>query len=477
MNYDLLAIASGHPAILGFTITHQSFTWLMILAGVGFLAVLYVYGVFLRDREHGERKNFSRDRKLVYQSLDAIEYLAQIKSNYAGYTLASVKSHSQEPGTGSLKVSIKPVSALADAASAENDDDKTLAELLTRYMKFIGAEDPPKKKVDKRGLPQPDSSNLLLIHSYLADVLSRHDATEVTIDTAKEAISERMMRFGANRYVLGAIYFLLMAVLIHSYVVRLDSDAQDLRDSYSTYNALFHRTSQGLSSDSAKTALRDTASRTRTGKMRSPMISNGLANHTPSISDTSNKPHFWRGQNFAFRRDSITLMAEELRSKLETFDTMLQYYPFFVHLESAEVPHDLTWDSTLVRQRRLLSSGNYLIYAEVSVARNLKNFILPMLYGLIGAYLFVIRKLSSDIKNFDYTWKRSIRNEARLLLGLFVGAFFGYLYKNASLEGMAGVTTYILAFIGGYHVEILFSVMDKAVATFTTPPKDLPKGT
>jgi uncharacterized membrane protein YbjE (DUF340 family) len=108
------------------------------------------------------------------------------------------------------------------------------------------------------------------------------------------------------------------------------------------------------------------------------------------------------------------------------------------------------------------------------MSENLKLFILPMPYGLIGAYLYVIRRLSDEIKTFDFTWTKSIKNSSRLLFGIFVGMFFGYLFKTTTdpdVSSVYSVTPFLLAFVGGYHVEILFTAMDKVVSAFSNSSK------
>src|SRR5207248_766111 len=143
------------------------------------------------------------------------------------------------------------------------------------------------------------------------------------------------------------------------------------------------------------------------------------------------------------RRDSVELLAMELRSKLQHIEKRLKSNPMFFMPDSAEIPKN----AADLNYHKLLASGVFLTDAADNLVRNIKTFLLPMLYGLLGAYLFVIRRLAKDIKHLDYTWKKSMRNEARLILGLFVGVFFGYLFKVPSLESIAGVTTYVLAFI------------------------------
>ncbi len=96
-------------------------------------------------------------------------------------------------------------------------------------------------------------------------------------------------------------------------------------------------------------------------------------------------------------------------------------------------------------------------------------YILPLLYGLVGGFTFVLRELNSEIKNLTFTSSDNTKYLLRILLGaiagLSIGLFWGDIEKTESL-GLASLSPMLLAFIAGYCVEYVFIFIENIVLGF-----------
>jgi hypothetical protein len=120
----------------------------------------------------------------------------------------------------------------------------------------------------------------------------------------------------------------------------------------------------------------------------------------------------------------------------------------------------LTLEQSLY-QARIVYFGN-LLSAE-AVLKVLQGYILPLLYGLLGAFIFVLRSLLGEIKSITYTYDCEIRYRLRLTLGALGGMIIGWFLKPEDVQMSASVSSMALAFLMGYNVDVLFTLMDKII--------------
>ncbi|MFT4926041.1 MAG: hypothetical protein ACI8WB_002139 [Phenylobacterium sp.] len=93
-----------------------------------------------------------------------------------------------------------------------------------------------------------------------------------------------------------------------------------------------------------------------------------------------------------------------------------------------------------------------------------QNYILPLLYGLLGALIYVLRSLLKEIKLLTYTFDSEIRFRLRITLGALGGMVVGWFAKQPQgAEAVASLSPMALAFLVGYNVDLLFSMMDKLI--------------
>lgn len=96
-------------------------------------------------------------------------------------------------------------------------------------------------------------------------------------------------------------------------------------------------------------------------------------------------------------------------------------------------------------------------------------YILPLIYGLIGGFTFVLRELISEIRELTFSRGTNTKYLLRIILGaiagLSVGLFWGDLEKTQQF-GIASLSPMLLAFLAGYCVEYLFMFVEKFVLDF-----------
>ena len=94
-------------------------------------------------------------------------------------------------------------------------------------------------------------------------------------------------------------------------------------------------------------------------------------------------------------------------------------------------------------------------------------YILPLLYGLVGACAYILRSLSQDIKNFTFASVSHPGYLTRLLLGGLSGLAIGWFVSPESMAAAKTLSPLAIAFVAGYSVELLFAAMDKVALFFS----------
>jgi hypothetical protein len=91
------------------------------------------------------------------------------------------------------------------------------------------------------------------------------------------------------------------------------------------------------------------------------------------------------------------------------------------------------------------------------------SFVLPILFGTIGAIAYVIRTISDQINKTTFSVTSPIRHIMRVILGALAGVVVGLfngLTTQFSLPPLA------VAFLAGYGVEAVFSMFDNLIQKF-----------
>ncbi len=92
-------------------------------------------------------------------------------------------------------------------------------------------------------------------------------------------------------------------------------------------------------------------------------------------------------------------------------------------------------------------------------------YILPMLYGLLGALTFVLMDLAQSTKKMLFTKESNIIHTLDITLGtiagLAVGVFWNDIKHQQQIRLVNSLGPLIVAFLGGFMVEYVFKVLEK----------------
>ena len=116
------------------------------------------------------------------------------------------------------------------------------------------------------------------------------------------------------------------------------------------------------------------------------------------------------------------------------------------------------------------------VKAAEFVLEALSTYIVPILYGLLGAFAYVLREIAKEVRAVTFSHRSRIRYSLRLSLGLLAGIAVGFIFApdvdvGTVQEGDPVLTLerlgpMALAFLAGYSVELVFAVMDRIVSSF-----------
>ncbi|WP_448520367.1 hypothetical protein [Rhodoflexus sp.] len=92
-------------------------------------------------------------------------------------------------------------------------------------------------------------------------------------------------------------------------------------------------------------------------------------------------------------------------------------------------------------------------------------YILPLLYGLLGAFAFVLRKLTEDTRQMVYTKESDLKYVLRIHLGAMAGLAVGLFFvpEDTSITLPISLSPLAVAFLTGYSVEFFFSALDRII--------------
>lgn len=111
------------------------------------------------------------------------------------------------------------------------------------------------------------------------------------------------------------------------------------------------------------------------------------------------------------------------------------------------------------------TSANYALHT-------IQFYLLPILYGLLGAITYVLRTLSNQIKNLSYTSTSNIGYRLRMILGALAGLAIVWFIKPpeqpAEFKAFTTLSPFAISFLAGYGVELFFSAMDRIISAFTS---------
>jgi hypothetical protein len=108
-----------------------------------------------------------------------------------------------------------------------------------------------------------------------------------------------------------------------------------------------------------------------------------------------------------------------------------------------------------------------LRYLLPTVAATLGGFMLPLRYGALGACAFLLRRVVQTLHDRSFMRKRSSDYGVRFYLGTLSGVAVQWVFVGNGKEIPGGFTPAVLAFAGGYSVDMIFAVFDRVIRTVT----------
>ena len=109
---------------------------------------------------------------------------------------------------------------------------------------------------------------------------------------------------------------------------------------------------------------------------------------------------------------------------------------------------------------RIYAAGD-LLQTQVSISV-ITSTVLPIVLGLMGACAYVIRLISDQIKDTTFSKTSPIRHLVRVALGGLAGVVIGF----GGVVTDFGMSSTALAFIAGYAIEPVFSMLDSIAEKF-----------
>ncbi len=99
------------------------------------------------------------------------------------------------------------------------------------------------------------------------------------------------------------------------------------------------------------------------------------------------------------------------------------------------------------------------------VATIVAVLVLPVLYGALGTCAFVLRTVYAEMVERSFDGRRTGEFMVRIFLGMLSGVSLQWLLVREGQAIPGGVTPAVLAFLGGYGVELLFAAIDRILST------------
>ncbi len=102
----------------------------------------------------------------------------------------------------------------------------------------------------------------------------------------------------------------------------------------------------------------------------------------------------------------------------------------------------------------------------------LDTTLMPFLYGAFGASVFMLRQAETQLRERTFDPRRLPEFRNRLVLGTLSGGVIVLLYSSGGIaETDIKITEAALGFIGGYSIDLLFTLLDRIVDSFSPVEK------
>ena len=124
-----------------------------------------------------------------------------------------------------------------------------------------------------------------------------------------------------------------------------------------------------------------------------------------------------------------------------------------------------------------LDSATWNIVKAEYVLQITSRFFLPVMYGFMGAAVFLIRKIYQEYNRESLSESSTVDFRLRFFLGGVAGLAIAWFLApssepvagavSTSSGTLANLSPLVLSFVAGYAFELLFSLIDRVVSSFT----------
>lgn len=121
--------------------------------------------------------------------------------------------------------------------------------------------------------------------------------------------------------------------------------------------------------------------------------------------------------------------------------------------------YDKTMAAAMVNDSRDFIEQNARLMLQI-----ISTYFLPLLYGTLGAAVYVLRRFIAQLERLTFTEASYRRYRIRLMLGAIFGLAIGVMCTTPQSTTLFGsYSPFFLSFLAGYSVEGVFSALDSAI--------------
>lgn len=165
----------------------------------------------------------------------------------------------------------------------------------------------------------------------------------------------------------------------------------------------------------------------------------------------------------------VTSLKDKMKSDfviLDKFGLLIPDYFMNINISKIDSKGKSATASTEVSQQLIQ------LQLVTFILNVLQTYLLPLLYGTLGACTYILRSLINEIEHVTYTQTSNTKYLLRFQLGAVAGLAIGW-FASTTSSAFASISQLALAFVAGYSVDLLFALMDKILSAFSsgTPSK------
>lgn len=164
----------------------------------------------------------------------------------------------------------------------------------------------------------------------------------------------------------------------------------------------------------------------------------------------------------------------EISNMLVTWSLVLDWFMTTSWLPHDKAPPQSASANAAEFERALDIHADRVVLHASRVLEVLQQYVLPLLYGWLGAMAYVLRTLGAQARARLYSIDEHINFSLRVWLGIVAGLAIGWFFRagdnDETATAVGSISALALAFVAGYSVDILFTAMDRIVAAFSSAP-------